>query len=80
MAVSQLPDTMNTIELNGVGGPEVQVPGTRPVPVSAPGEVLIKVAAAGVNGPIWFNAEAITHHPRARRTCLDSKYREKWLP
>jgi len=33
------------------GGPEVLVPTERPRPVPAPGEVLIKVAAAGVNRP-----------------------------
>jgi putative PIG3 family NAD(P)H quinone oxidoreductase len=48
---SALPATMNVIETTGAGGPEVLKPGLRPLPVPRPGEVLIKVAAAGVNGP-----------------------------
>jgi len=42
---------MIAIEIRTPGGPEVLVPGERPVPVPAAGEVLIKVAAAGVNRP-----------------------------
>jgi putative PIG3 family NAD(P)H quinone oxidoreductase len=36
------------------GGPEVLVPVERPVPAPGPGEVLVKVAAAGVNRPDVF--------------------------
>lgn len=46
-----LPATMPTVEMRGPGGPEVLVSGERPVPVPAQGEVLIRVIAAGVNGP-----------------------------
>lgn len=46
-----LPSTMTAIEITTPGGPEVLKPGTRPVPALAAGEVLIKVAAAGVNRP-----------------------------
>jgi len=46
-----LPDTMRALEISQPGGPEVLVPATRPVPVPAAGEVLIKVAVAGVNRP-----------------------------
>lgn len=46
-----LPETMTTVEMTGPGGPEVLGPGTRPLPRPGPGEVLIAVAAAGVNGP-----------------------------
>jgi len=46
-----LPATMTAIEIREPGGPEVLVPGTRPLPEPGPGEVLIKVAAAGVNRP-----------------------------
>ena len=42
---------MNVIEMTGTGGPEVLTPGTRPIPTPAPHQVLIQVAAAGVNGP-----------------------------
>ena len=42
---------MLAIEISSFGGPEVLVPVDRPVPVPRAGEVLIKVAAAGVNRP-----------------------------
>jgi putative PIG3 family NAD(P)H quinone oxidoreductase len=46
-----MPETMEAIEIAEPGGPEALVPTSRPVPVPAPGEVLVKVAAAGVNFP-----------------------------
>jgi len=42
---------MTVIEHGQGGGPEVLVPGRRPVPAPGPGEVLVRVTAAGVNGP-----------------------------
>lgn len=48
---SQLPTTMKVIEISAPGGPEVLKLAERPVPGVQAGEVLIKVAAAGVNGP-----------------------------
>lgn len=48
---TSLPATMNVIEMTGPGGPDVLKPAQRPLPRIEPGEVLIKVAAAGVNGP-----------------------------
>ena len=42
---------MIAIAIAKFGGPEVLVPVERPRPVPLPGEVLIKVAAAGVNRP-----------------------------
>jgi putative PIG3 family NAD(P)H quinone oxidoreductase len=46
-----LPATMTCVEISEPGGPEVLKPTTRPLPTPATGEVLIKVAAAGINGP-----------------------------
>lgn len=48
---AQLPDSMTVIEIKEPGGPETLVPAQRPVPRPAAGEVLIKIAAAGVNRP-----------------------------
>ncbi|WP_181706809.1 NAD(P)H-quinone oxidoreductase [Chthonobacter rhizosphaerae] len=42
---------MTAIEITRPGGPEVLAPATRPVPSPAPREILVKVAAAGVNRP-----------------------------
>ncbi len=46
-----LPASMRAIEIRTPGGPEVLVPATRPLPQLQPGEVLIRVAAAGINRP-----------------------------
>ncbi|MGR3563007.1 MAG: NAD(P)H-quinone oxidoreductase [Heliomarina sp.] len=43
--------TMRAVEISMPGGPEVLVPTTRPIPEPAPGQVIIKVAYAGVNRP-----------------------------
>jgi putative PIG3 family NAD(P)H quinone oxidoreductase len=42
---------MTAIAISAPGGPEVLIPETRPVPGPGAGEVLIRVAAAGVNRP-----------------------------
>jgi putative PIG3 family NAD(P)H quinone oxidoreductase len=51
MTLSEIPKTMAAIEISAPGGPEVLQPATVGVPNPGPGEVLIKVAAAGVNRP-----------------------------
>ncbi len=43
--------SMRAIEISQPGAPDVLKPGTRPTPKPADGEVLIQVAAAGVNRP-----------------------------
>lgn len=43
--------TMRAVEITAPGGPEVLQPTTRPVPQPAAGQVVIKVAYAGVNRP-----------------------------
>ena len=49
--MSALPATMMCVEIKTPGGPEALVPATRPLPELKPGELLIKVAATGVNRP-----------------------------
>jgi len=46
-----LPFTMRAVEITGHGKPDVLKVGERPVPQPKQGEVLIRVAAAGVNRP-----------------------------
>jgi len=46
-----LPKQMTAVEITKPGGPEVLKPTRRPVPEPEPGEVLVRVTAAGVNGP-----------------------------
>jgi NADPH2:quinone reductase len=47
----ELPTTMTAIVADAPGGPDVLHTATVPVPAPQPGEVLIRVAAAGVNYP-----------------------------
>jgi putative PIG3 family NAD(P)H quinone oxidoreductase len=49
--MAALPSEMTAIEISSFGGPEVLRATKRPVPKPADGEVLIKVAAAGINRP-----------------------------
>jgi len=46
-----LPSRMTAIAIRAPGGPEMLVPEERAVPAPGPGEILVKVAAAGVNYP-----------------------------
>lgn len=46
-----LPDQMRAVEISEPGGPEVLKPMVTTVPKPGPGQVLIKVAVAGVNRP-----------------------------
>lgn len=48
---ASLPSTMTAIEIKEPGEPSVLVPCERPMPEPGAGEVLIKVAAAGINRP-----------------------------
>ena len=56
-----LPETMTAIEITTPGGPEVLKPTRRPVPRPGEGEVLVAVAAAGVNRPDC--AQRAGHYP-----------------
>ncbi|MGJ8537952.1 MAG: NAD(P)H-quinone oxidoreductase [Parasphingopyxis sp.] len=49
--MAAVPDQMTAIDMENPGGPEVLQAVARPVPQPNPGEVLVKVAAAGVNRP-----------------------------
>jgi len=60
-ASAPLPDTMRCIEISEPGGPDVLVPAERPVPAPGIGEVLVKVQAAGVNGPDLMQRKG--HYP-----------------
>ena len=49
--MTSLPSEMTAIEIAAPGGPEKLRLTTRPLPACGPGEVLVRVAAAGVNRP-----------------------------
>ncbi len=50
-ATHDIPDQMTAVEITEPGGPQVLKPCSRPVPEPAENQLLIKVAAAGVNRP-----------------------------
>ena len=56
-----LPEKMTAIEITAPGGPEALAPVERPVPRPGPGEVLVRVAAAGVNRPDVMQRQG--HYP-----------------
>jgi NADPH2:quinone reductase len=49
--MDKLPTHMTAVAISKPGGPEVLIPEQRPVPQPGPHQILIKVAAAGVNRP-----------------------------
>src|SRR6516165_1175501 len=56
-----LPKTMTAMAIQKPGGPEALVAETRPLPTPGPGEILIRVAAAGVNRPDVLQRQG--HYP-----------------
>jgi NADPH2:quinone reductase len=65
-----LPKTMTVIAMRGTGGPNVLVPSERPVPEPGPGEVLIEVAAAGVNRPDVLQRQGLYPAPKGASDLL----------
>ena len=65
-----LPQTMTVIETRESGGPEVLVPGTRPVPLPGPDEVLIVVEAAGINRPDVLQRQGLYPAPKGASDLL----------
>jgi NADPH2:quinone reductase len=65
-----LPKTMTVIEAREAGGPEVLVTAARPVPEPGPGEVLIEVAAAGINRPDVLQRQGLYPPPKGASDLL----------
>ena len=59
--MNSLPAAMRVVEISAYGGPEVLKLSSRPLPEPDAGEVLIKVAAAGVNRPDLLQRQG--HYP-----------------
>ena len=65
-----IPETMLAIDPEAPGGPEVLVPATRPVPRPGAGEVLVRVAAAGINRPEVLQRRGLYPPPPGAPTIL----------
>jgi NADPH2:quinone reductase len=61
MSNSGLPKSMTSIAIREPGGPDMLVPQEQPVPSPGEGEILVKVAAAGVNRPDVMQRQG--HYP-----------------
>jgi NADPH2:quinone reductase len=59
-----LPTTMTAIAIKAAGGPEMLVPVQQPVPVPGDGEILVKVAAAGINRPDVMQRKGLYPAPK----------------
>ena len=68
--MTEVPEQMLAIDPEVFGGPEVLVPVQRPVPSPAAGEVLIRVAAAGVNRPDLMQRQGAYPPPPGAPTIL----------
>ncbi len=65
-----LPETMNCIEIKEPGEPEVLISAKRPVPSPTANEVLVKVEAAGINGPDLMQRRGLYPPPKGSSDLL----------
>ena len=65
-----LPETMTVIEAKEAGGPEVLAPAMRPLPKPGQGDVLIEVAAAGINRPDVLQRQGLYPAPKGASDLL----------
>jgi putative PIG3 family NAD(P)H quinone oxidoreductase len=62
--MADVPATMTAIVVDGKGGPEVLKPAEQPVPRPTEDQVLIKVAAAGINRPDVMQRQGLYPPPK----------------
>ncbi len=75
-----LPGTMKAIEISQPGAPDVLVVTERPVPAPQAGQLLVKIAAAGVTAPTYCSARGTMRHRPAPRISPAWKLPAKWWP
>ncbi len=63
-SMPSLPARMTAIGIKAPGGPEMLAPEERPVPAPGEGEILVKVAAAGVNRPDVMQRKGLYPPPK----------------
>lgn len=62
--MTSIPASMTAIGIRAPGGPEMLAPEERPVPAPGPGEILVAVAAAGVNRPDVMQRQGLYPAPK----------------
>ncbi|MGW4960694.1 NADP-dependent oxidoreductase [Nonomuraea sp. NPDC004186] len=69
-----MPTTMHAVRLHAPGGPEVLVYEEIARPEPGPGEVLVRVHAAGLNPPDWYARKGFANIPEGMRPELPLPY------
>lgn len=67
---NDIPATMKAVEITEPGGAEVLKASMQPTPQARPGEVLVKVAFAGVNGPDLMQRRGLYPPPKGASDLL----------
>jgi len=70
MMGKEIPATMKAVEITEPGGAEALRAGSRPTPQAGPGEVLVKVAFAGINGPDLMQRRGLYPPPKGASDLL----------
>ena len=73
-----LPSRMTVIAIHAPGGPEMLVPEERAVTMPGPGEILVKVAAAGVNRPDVRQRQGTYPPPKGASDIPGWRSRARW--
>lgn len=68
--MARIPQEMAVIDMLEAGGPDILVSRRRPVPEPRPGEVLVRVHAAGVNGPDMLQRKGLYPPPKGASDLL----------
>ena len=77
--MASMPETMTAIEISTPGGPDVLKPKTMPTPKPGAGQILVKVAAAGVNRPdVMQRAGRLSAAARDTRRCRAWRSPARW--
>jgi NADPH2:quinone reductase len=66
---------MRAVEISSFGAPDVLRLGERPVPQPGVGELLIRVAASGINGPTYCSALGHYAPPPGASDCRAWRWR-----
>ena len=64
-----LAPAMLAMEISSPGAPDVLKPCSVPVPVPGHGQIVIRVAYAGVNRPDALQRAGLYNHPKVPRAC-----------
>ncbi len=68
--MTEAPATMTAIGASGKGGPDVLAPVTAPIPAPGQGQLLVRVAAAGVNRPDILQRQGLYPAPKGHSEIL----------